>query len=214
MTLEPKLEEVENRDSLTYLALGDSYTIGQSVEEADRYPVKLVDGLRSSALNVKDPKIIARTGWTTSDLIEALNEVLLRPDYNLVTLLIGVNNQYQRQPIELYEEEFRQLLDRAILYANGVKEHVFVLSIPDYAYTPFGQATNSDEISKEIDEYNAINQRITEEKGVEYIYITTISRLGLADKELVAKDGLHPSGKMYEQWVNELLPKVLKVLNP
>ncbi len=191
-------------EPLHYLALGDSYTIGQSVSYEERYPVQLVRRLQQDSIRMLDPTIIARTGWTTTQLKNAIAEASLRESYDLVSLLIGVNNQYQNKPIDLYRTEFTELLETALRLADRDTSRLFVLSIPDYAYTPFGQSTNPQKISREIDEYNKINQEITEAYGISYFNITPISRQGLSDPDLVASDRLHPSGKMYRLWV-ELL---------
>jgi len=178
-----------------FLALGDSYTIGESVAESERWPNQL-----AAKLKIPQPKIIATTGWRTDNLKDAIDAASLKPEYNLVSLLIGVNNQYQGKPIEVYEREFEELLQTAIKLAKGKKKNVFVVSIPDYGFTPFGKA-KQEKISAELDQYNAINKRIAAKYGVKYFNITEISRKGLEDAELVAGDGLHPSGKMYGQWV-------------
>ncbi len=186
-----------------FLALGDSYTIGESVAESERWPNQL-----AAKLKLKEPRIIATTGWRTDQLKAAIEAANLKPEYDLVSLLIGVNNQYQGKPIEIYEREFEELLQASINLAKGKKKNVFVVSIPDYAYTPFGKA-KQETISLELDQYNAINKRIAAKYGVRYFNITAISRKGFEDTELVAADGLHPSGKMYAQWV-ELIYKGLK----
>lgn len=178
-----------------FLALGDSYTIGESVAEAERWPNQLVAKLKLTA-----PRIIATTGWRTDNLKDAIKAANLKPEYDLVSLLIGVNNQYQGKSIEIYEREFEELLQTSIKLAKGKKKNVFVVSIPDYGYTPFGKA-KQEKISEELDQYNAINKRIAAKYGLKYFNITEISRKGLQDAELVAGDGLHPSGKMYAQWV-------------
>ncbi len=187
------------------LALGDSYTIGQSVEPNLRWPVQLINRFRENKnLACNEPRIIATTGWRTDQLKAAIQTAAIQPgDFNLVSLLIGVNNQYQSKSVESYAPEFEELLKTAINIA-GSKERVFVLSIPDYGYTPFGQSTQA-KISAELDAYNAVNKAISEKLGVMYINITDISRLGLQQPELVASDQLHPSGKMYEYWVNRIL---------
>ena len=189
-------------DTLKYLALGDSYTIGHGVPEADRYPVQFVERLRADGILIEDPRIIATTGWTTKDLKNGMQNATLDYDYDLVSLLIGVNNQYQGKPLDEYEQDFKDLLDSAILHAGGDPKRVFVLSIPDYAYTPFGQnRPNPASISAALDAFNAANKTLTEARGILYFDITPISRLGLEQPELVAPDKLHPSGEMYRRWV-------------
>ncbi|MEQ8927614.1 MAG: SGNH/GDSL hydrolase family protein [Fulvivirga sp.] len=201
-TAEDQSEEL----SIKYLALGDSYTIGESVEEDERWPLQLSNKMANinSNLIIEETKIIARTGWTTQDLSSALDKEELNSDYGLVSLLIGVNNQYRGYPIEDYPGEFEKLLNRAVGFAGGNKNNVIVVSIPDYGYTPFGQS-NQKKISEEIDTYNEINKRISEEIGIKYYYITDISRKGLENPELVAKDGLHPSGEQYQLWVERII---------
>lgn len=201
---------LSKHDTLYYLALGDSYTIGESVKYEERYPVQLVKKLRESDLKIAEPTVIARTGWTTRQLKTAIESATLRKAYDLVSLLIGVNNQYQGIDIEVYKTEFRELLQKAIALAGGNKNRVFVLSIPDYAYTPFGQRATR--ISKDIDEYNAINLSITQQYGISYFDITPISRKGFDQPDLVAGDGLHPSGKMYAAWVELMENEIIKKL--
>lgn len=196
-----------------YLALGDSYTIGESVPEKDRYPVQLASLLNSQAVQMNPPEIIARTGWTTGNLINKIeSDPPKRPTYDIVTLLIGVNNQYQGRPKNEYTEQFTTLLQKAIAYAGNKKKRVFVLSIPDYSVTPFAAGYDRAKIAKEIDEFNAINKSITESYGVSYLYITDHTRLAATDNSLLATDGLHPSGKEYEVWAKRLLPMVKAVL--
>jgi lysophospholipase L1-like esterase len=150
------------------------------------------------------PSIIATTGWRTDDLKKAVTAAHLKNDYRLVSLQIGVNNQYQGKPADQYATEFEDLLKIAITLAGGKKENVFVVSIPDYGYTPFGKSKQS-AISPALDEFNAINKRITQKHGIKYISITDISRKGLEQPDLVAPDGLHPSGKMYALWVERIV---------
>lgn len=192
-------------EKVKFLALGDSYTIGQSVAVAERWPVQLVERLKSEKnLAADEPRIIATTGWRTDQLKAAIQSAAITPEsYNLISLLIGVNNQYQGRSAEVYAQEFEELLQMAIVLA-GDKERVFVVSIPDYGYTPFGES-NQATISAQLDEFNRINKGIAERKGVLYINITDISRLGLQDPDLVAGDRLHPSGKMYKAWVDRIL---------
>ncbi len=197
--------------AIELLALGDSYTIGQSVAEPDRWPNLLAKGLQESALEVKRTQIIARTGWTTANLISAIQTQKPDSNFNLVGLLIGVNNQYQGRTLAEYQTQFTQLLNTAIALAHGNKNRVFVVSIPDYGFTPYGQS-NQQGISAQLDQFNAANLQITQAAGIQYFDITPISRQGLADPDLVANDGLHPSGKQYAAWVELMLPKILEMV--
>lgn len=186
-----------------YLALGDSYTIGESVRAHERWPVQLAKTLRDNGKPMGEPTIIATTGWRTDNLSDAIAQADLMTAYDLVSLSIGVNNQYQGKSPNRYAIEFEALLLTAIKLANGIKANVFVVSIPDYGYTPFGKAKQI-EISKELDHFNEINNAITKKLGVKYFNITDISRNGLDLPDLVAGDGLHPSGKMYGLWVERI----------
>jgi len=189
------------------LALGDSYTIGESVELRERWPHQFIDELRKLGVSADYPDYIATTGWTTRRLIQWINNTLdEEKDYNLVSILIGVNNQYQSLAIEFYEPDLRNIIDKALDIVGQDTSRVFILSIPDYAFTPFGQGRET--ISEEIDEYNAIKRRIAAEYGIPYIDITPISRNGLSDPSLVALDGLHPSGKQYKLWVQSIVPRL------
>ena len=201
---------IPDSSGLFYLALGDSYTIGESVTENERYPVQLGNWFRANSVDI-EVRIIAASGWTTEELAYALDTATdLRPDYDLVSLLIGVNNQYQGRSLENYGVEFRGLLERAIELAGNNPGRVFVVSIPDYAYTPFGGG--SAVISQEIDAFNAVNRSITAEYGIQYFDITPISREGLIDPALVAGDGLHPSGLQYSRWVELMVDVVQSML--
>lgn len=189
-----------------YLALGDSYTYGQSVCETCRFPEQLKDSL-GQYLTTADNfeiKLIAQTGWTTTNLKTAIAAQNLTNDYNLVTLLIGVNNQYQGKPFSLYKQEFPELVDIAIAKAGGNKNRVIVVSIPDYAYTPFGQGSVA--ISEGVYQYNAFAKNYCETNNITFVNITDITRLGLLQPELVASDGLHPSTLAYAQFVERILP--------
>ncbi|KAF2336216.1 SGNH/GDSL hydrolase family protein [Flavobacterium daemonense] len=202
--------------SINYLALGDSYTIGQSVCETCRYPEQLKSSLKTIYPETTfSLKIIAQTGWTTSDLILAINNQNPDSNYDLVTLLIGVNNQYQHQDFSFYEKEFPQLLDKAISLAKGDKKNVIVLSIPDYTYTPFTKNytdENRMKISGEINQYNTFAENYCISKNVVFVSITDITKQGLNNPSLVASDGLHPSEKAYKMFVEQMLPKVKMVL--
>jgi lysophospholipase L1-like esterase len=182
------------------LSLGDSYTIGEAVDEAERWPVQLAALLRERGLEVEPPRIIARTGWTTMDLQAAVSEAELAPPYDLVTLLIGVNNQYQRRSLEEYREGFADLLNRAIDFAGSDPRRVLVLSIPDYGVTPFASEMDREAIGSELELFNAANLELTLAAGVAYVDITPTSLRAVEDLSLVAGDGLHPSGEMYRAW--------------
>jgi lysophospholipase L1-like esterase len=197
--------------NIRYLALGDSYTIGESVEAAERWPNQLARLLEPRGYTT-DITIIARTGWTTAELWQGIQARDLTPPYDLVSLLIGVNNQYRGYDIEEYREQFVFLLNKAIEYAGGDSKHVIVLSIPDWGMTPFAQGHSREQIAKEIDLFNAVNRGETEKAGAHYVDVTPTSRQVLNDSMLIAPDGLHPSGKMYAEWAKLALPVVLEIL--
>ncbi len=189
------------KKTIKYLALGDSYTIGASVKENQNFPNQLLKRLNDNGIQSSEFKIIAQTGWTTYNLENAIDQANLESNYNLVSLLIGVNNQYQKIDVKSYRESFPLLLNKAIALASGDKSRVFVVSIPDYGYTPFGKNIQTN-ISPEIDLYNHINDSVSKSMGVKYYNITPISRDGLIKPNLVASDGLHPSEAMYKLWVD------------
>lgn len=184
----------------TYLALGDSYTIGEQVPLQESFPYQLMKLLRHRGWQMVAPEIVAVTGWTTSDLLNGIDQANLLPAYDLVTLLIGVNNQYRGWDIPLYENEFTQLLQVAIQHANGLRNNVLVVSIPDWGVTPFAEGRNREQITAEIDEYNQINLRLATQQAVGYIDITPGSRRAATNAALLANDGLHPSALEYAQW--------------
>jgi lysophospholipase L1-like esterase len=192
----------------TYLALGDSYTIGESVSEQERFPFQTVQILKDKNFNIDAPSIIAKTGWTTADLLDALNSDPPQKTYSFVTLLIGVNNQYQGKSLKEYKIQFTELLNKAVSYAGNNKDHVYVLSIPDYSVTPFASEYDTAAIANEIDTFNAANKSISINAGVHYIDITPISRNAKNDSSLLAGDGLHPSGLQYKKW-SELLAEMM-----
>lgn len=188
---------------IRYLALGDSYTIGQSVSYNERWPSILTDSLKKSGYVIDTLSYIATTGWRTDDLNQGINRRNPDSNYNLVSLLIGVNNQYQGSEFSQYKTEFPQLLKRAITLAQNNKDQVFVVSIPDYAFTPFGDNKYKEGISDELDEYNEYAKKICDSIGIPFYDITPISRSGKTG--YVARDGLHPSGKQYNDWVSYIL---------
>lgn len=195
-----------------YLALGDSYTIGEAVPADERWPHILQGRLVGDGLKVEMPKIIATTGWTTDELQAAIDKENPAKNYDLVSLLIGVNNQYRGYPIGQYKTEFESLLKQAIAFAQNRAERTFVVSIPDYGVTPFAAEKDPPKIARELDEYNAIAQEICKKYQVAFVDITPGSRRASEDPALVAEDGLHPSGKMYKEWVDAAYPVVKSML--
>ena len=196
----------------TYLALGDSYTIGEQVPMKDNFPHQAVVLLQKQHFDVAYPVIIATTGWTTDELAANIREHNIRETYSFVTLLIGVNNQYRGRSIENYREEFKQLLDHAIVFAGGNAQSVFVLSIPDWSVTPFAAGRDREKVAKEIDDYNAACKEITLAHKCQYIEITASTREHGQDREYLATDGLHPSAKEYTVWAERLADRVGKIL--
>jgi lysophospholipase L1-like esterase len=204
---------------LRYLAIGDSYTIGESVPPSKNFPNQTAALLKKAGIQIEDPTIIAKTGWTTDELQEQLSRTRLAAPFNFVTLLIGVNNQYRGRSADEYAKQFEELLQQAIGYAGGKINHVIVLSIPDWGITPFaearlpdGQGRDRKQIAKEIDLYNSINERISKQYKVHFINITPFTREAVTDKALVAKDGLHPSAKDYARWAVEVKEVMMKEL--
>jgi lysophospholipase L1-like esterase len=197
---------------IRYLALGDSYTIGASVTPAERWPVQLAAQLRANGFLVAEPLIIARTGWTTDELMAGIERQPPEGRFDLVSLLVGVNNQYRGRSSDEYRTQLRQLLHTAIAYAGGQPTHVIVLSIPDWSVTPFAAGHQRAAIAAAIDRFNAINRDEATQAGARYVDITPVSRQALQDPTLLATDGLHPSGKMYAQWVELVLPAALAAL--
>lgn len=203
-----QLAYTQKTASIRILALGDSYTIGERVLPEERWPVQLAEAIQEKGIPVEEVKIIARTGWRTDQLAQAIQEDSLTPPYDLVTLLIGVNNQYQGLSSDDYEEVMPELVETAIELAGGKASRVLVLSIPDYAYTPFGQGKRPEKISRELRAFNRINRIVAKRYKTQYVDITPISKQGLNQPVLVAEDGLHPSGEQYHRWVLEILDEV------
>lgn len=196
----------------TYLALGDSYTIGELVSLKENFPYQLVQLLQQENIKVADPVIIAKTGWTTDELAMAIREANINETFSFVTLLIGVNNQYRGRAIENYKKEFTDLLNQALLFANGHSQHVFVVSIPDWGVTPFAEGKNRNEIAEQIDAFNLANKTISEAHRVHWLDITDSTRANGNNKEFLAEDGLHPSAKEYTVWAKRLAPMVAQIL--
>ena len=207
-------ENTSAPENFKLIALGDSYTIGQSVCETCRFPAQLKDSLQTyfSVLDTFNLQIIARTGWTTSDLKSAIVAADLQTDFDLVTLLIGVNNQYQNKPFSLYETEFVELINTAVSLVGNTASKLIVVSIPDYAYTPFGQGRNPENISSQLELYNSFARTYCENNGIKYVNITDITQDGLNNPLLVASDNLHPSALAYTKFVERILPMAIDIL--
>lgn len=190
---------------LTYLALGDSYTIGEQVLPEENFPHQAVAILKQQyKIEVADPKIIAVTGWTTDELNAAIKTEQINQTFNIVTLLIGVNNQYRGRDLENYKTEFNDLLNQSIVFANGRASHVFVLSIPDWGVTPFAEGKDRKEIEKQIDNYNHINKQVTLAHACNYIEITESTRSNGLDESYLTPDKLHYAAKEYKIWATRL----------
>ena len=198
--------DILRRMLIRYLALGDSYTIGEDVLERERWPNQLADRLREQGHSV-DVTILARTGWTTNELAAGIKAANLQGTFDIVSLLIGVNNQYRGLELEEYRVEFTGLLGQAVQFAGGNPKRVIVLSIPDWAVTPFAEGRDRAQISAGIDAFNAVNCQQSARAGVCYVDVTPVSRLAGSDPSLLAPDGLHPSGRMYSQWTDLALPE-------
>ena len=208
----PVLKEETQPVPQTILALGDSYTIGSSVSEDERWLVQLVTKLREQGLLVADPTIVAQGGWTTDDLERGIQEADPQGIFDLVTLLIGVNDQFRGYPVQDYRPRFASLLAQAVTFAGGDPGRVVVLSIPDWGVMPFAGGRRTDEISSQIDAYNAVNFEETKKTGAMYVDVTGVSRRAAEEFDLIAADGLHPSAEMYALWVEQVLPVVMQVL--
>jgi len=208
-------QEVTDMTTLRYLALGDSYTIGERIPEKERWSNQLVALIKSSPQFTKskdiDVTIIARTGWTVNELWQGIQASPPQGTYDLVTLLIGVNDQYRGYPVDGYRDDFRFMLGKAIEYAGDDPKRVIVLSIPDWGFTPFAISQDTEPISLQIDQFNAVNLEETKSAGAHYVNVTIISRMGLDDFDLIAPDHLHPSGKMYALWAEKTLPVALEI---
>jgi lysophospholipase L1-like esterase len=207
-------KKMETTNPLRYLALGDSYTIGESVEPAQRFPAQLVSFIRERDVAIDEPIVIAQTGWTIDELNTAIDKANPIGTFSVVSLLIGVNNQYRGRSVEEYREEFRVLLRRSIGFAGGDASHVVVVSIPDWGVMPFAEGRDRKQIAKEIDAFNALNWEESVRSGTLYVDVTPISREATRFPDLIASDGLHPSAVQYKYWVDLMGPKVIKVLSP
>jgi lysophospholipase L1-like esterase len=201
---------------ISYLAMGDSCTVGESVEADDAFPSQLVSRLRQNGLILEDSVVVAKTGWTTDELLAGIDsaEAVNTRTFDFVTLLIGANNQFRGQSFVRYQREFVGLLNRSIELAGGNKKRVFVISIPDYSVTPFGQEmANPASVSAEIARFNQTARQAAQERDVTFIDITEISRMVSEAPDLLASDGLHPSRKQYSMWVDLMLSEIEPSLN-
>jgi lysophospholipase L1-like esterase len=203
---------VLNSSLKTYLALGDSYTIGQGVQPNERFPYLTALALRTGGINVSEPRYIATTGWTTMNLQDAIIAQNPPSTFDIVTLLIGVNDQYQRRDTAEYRIRFTQLLNKAIMLAANRPNRVFVLSIPDYSATPFVPANDKERVSREITWFNMINKQVTLQNNIAYVDITPLTKDAANDPTLLASDGLHYSAKEHQKWADLLVPLVKKQL--
>ena len=199
------------KNTSKFLALGDSYTIGQSVEISERWPVQFLKELKINTSAIDTLQIIAQTGWRVDQLKEAMNSSNLEPPYGLVSLLIGVNNQFQGQNANDFRPEFIEILEKSLKLVENRTERLFVVSIPDWGASPYGFGVDRTKVSKEIDEFNSVVKEESEKRGLRYFDITAISRRALIDRTLIASDELHPSGKMYKLWVDKMIPVISKV---
>ncbi len=197
----------------TYLALGDSYTIGEMVEYKDNFPSQVVQKLQKQNIPITLKKLIAKTGWTTDELLLAIEEENITTSFDYVTLLIGVNNQYRNYPLENYKKEFEILLQLAIQFANKTAKHVLVLSIPDWGLTPFNKDRDPEIISKEIDQYNMAAYELCNQYHVHFISITESTRVHANNEKYLAPDTLHPSKHEYEIWATIVAEKINLLLN-
>lgn len=195
-----------------FLALGDSYTIGESVSESERWPVQLAARLRELGVATREPEIIARTGWTAAELAAGIRAAAPRGPFALVTLLIGVNDQYRGHGLEEYRRELVALLDQAVRFAGGTPSRVVVLSIPDWGVTPFAAGRDRDRIAIEVDRFNRVASEEADRAGARYVDVTPSSRDAARDPALVAPDGLHPAGRMYAAWADLAIPAALEAL--
>jgi len=209
---EANIKTTLNHDNYSWLALGDSYTIGESVKEDERFPAQTISLLKKENLFIKHLQYVATTGWTTLDLLNAIASQNPQGPFDIVTLLIGVNDQYQHLDTGGYRIRFTQCLKKAIALAGDKNDRVFVLSIPDYSVTPFAQQRDTVQINREIDEFNYINKAIALSFNISYTDITPLTSEMKNDASLIAFDGLHPSAREYAKWAPLLAPEIAKVL--
>ncbi len=198
----------------TYLALGDSYTIGEGVIKTHSFPQLLTAGLNQKNLYFEEPLVIAKTGFTTRELLEEIDSSNIKDKFKLVTLLIGVNNQYRNYSLSEYQEEFKILLHKALAFADDKTNRVFVFSIPDWSVTPFAREKNIDvsKVADEIDQFNAVNKKETESLNIRYFDITSITRKLAFYNHFLSDDGLHYAKNMHQAWVDGSVQSIYQLL--
>lgn len=201
---------IGQNESISFLALGDSYTAATSESTINSWPEQLVQILKKKGTSVNTPEILAKAGWTSTDLLKTIESQQLAPSYGLVSLLIGVNNQYKGKDINIFKEEFPKLLDTSIALAQNNPKNVFVLSIPDWSVTPFARLKDKKKIVKELNNYNTIIEEEAKKRNVMFIEITQSSRNAAVNPSLIASDSLHPSKKMYKIWAKKISKKLFK----
>ena len=192
-----------NNESYSFLALGDSYTVGEGVSYEESWPSQFVDYALDRGIDFKNPELIAQTGWKTYDLLNAIKSSNLSVKYDFISLLIGVNNQFNSRPLSEFEDDLNEILTE-INYLKKGNSKVIVISIPDWGYSPYGSSYNRDRISDEIDQFNNILKKISEQNNLNFVDVTQISRLAIKEPNLIAEDELHPSGLMYFEWVKKI----------
>lgn len=197
----------------SYLALGDSYTVGESISKKHTWPKQLVDSLKKRSVFLSEPRIIAKTGWTTDELKKAINDSSLDYPYDWVSLLIGVNNQYRGRDLGEFKLQFESLLSEAIAFSGNRKERVFVISLPDWGSMPFAKDRDPNKIAIEIDNFNQIIYEVCAFENIKFIDITPISRNIYSNPNWIAKDSLHPSKEQYSKWVEKMIPYFLNFKN-
>ena len=197
---------------MRFLALGDSYTIGEGVGAEDRWPSHLVKCLALDGFSISDVQLVAQTAWTADELADAIDQAKPKGPFDLVTLMVGVNDQYRSRPVDAFAPEYARLLKRAVGFAGGRAGHVIAISIPDWGATPYAEGRDRALIGREIDAYNARSRELAAREKVAWVDVTLSSRATLAEPSLVTADGLHPSGEMYVRWAGLIAPAALAAL--
>ena len=202
-------QSLTESDNLSFLALGDSYTIGESVSQDQRWPNQMVDIALNQDVFFDQPNIIAKTGWRTEQLIDTLNKINFNKKFDYVSLMIGVNNQYSLKPIDIFRSDLIKLLDMSIGYSIK-RDNVVLISIPDWGVTPFAEGYDRNIIKEDIDQFNSVIKDIANTNNILYVDVTEISRRAMIEKDLIANDSLHPSGKMYKEWAEKIYDQWIK----